>query len=85
MFRRTTKDAILPLQHALTGRDGQPITTIAVPKGTAVMTNYSAVNIDRRIWGEDAREWKPERWLEGAGGLPRTVGEAQMPGVYSNL
>ena len=21
-------------------------------------------NLDRDVWGEDAREWRPERWLE---------------------
>ena len=34
------------------------------------------------MWGEDALEWKPERWLAP---LPSTVADAKIPGVYSNL
>ncbi|KAI0039847.1 hypothetical protein FA95DRAFT_1503644, partial [Auriscalpium vulgare] len=33
------------------------------------------------IWGPDAEEWKPERWLAP---LPKTVEEARIPGIYSN-
>lgn len=32
-------------------------------------------------WGEDALEWKPERWLKP---LPRAVEDAWIPGIYSN-
>lgn len=39
-------------------------------------------NCDPDIWGVDANEWKPERWLTE---LPPSVAEARVPGVYSNL
>ncbi|KAJ3478664.1 hypothetical protein NLI96_g9603 [Meripilus lineatus] len=39
-------------------------------------------NRNKAIWGEDALEWKPERWLSP---LPGTIAEARIPGVYSNL
>ncbi|KAJ7896694.1 hypothetical protein B0H14DRAFT_3425482 [Mycena olivaceomarginata] len=38
-----------------------------------------AVNTDKEIWGEDARESKSERWES----LPDTVG--LVPGVWANL
>ncbi|EEB98095.1 hypothetical protein MPER_02458 [Moniliophthora perniciosa FA553] len=34
------------------------------------------------LWGPDALEWKPERWLEP---LPAVIPEARIPGVYSHL
>jgi hypothetical protein len=38
-------------------------------------------NVDyREIWGEDAEEFKPERWLSA---LPQSVSEAKLPGIYS--
>ncbi|KAH7328415.1 cytochrome P450 [Stachybotrys elegans] len=37
---------------------GQPI-----PKGTIVFISPKAVNVDPELWGPDAGEFKPERWL----------------------
>ncbi|KAF9229902.1 hypothetical protein BU15DRAFT_57751, partial [Melanogaster broomeanus] len=34
------------------------------------------------VWGEDALEWKPDRWLKP---LPLSVTEAHVPGIYSHL
>ena len=55
---------------------------ILIPKDTTVMVGLLASNQNKRLWGEDAQEWKPERWLSP---LPETVTEAKIPGVYSNL
>ena len=33
-----------------------------VPKGTEVWLNLYAINRDRKVWGEDAEDFKPERW-----------------------
>ena len=56
--------------------------SIFVPKDTTVMIGVHSSNRNKAIWGEDALEWKPERWLEP---LPSTVTEAKIPGVYSHL
>ena len=55
---------------------------IPVPKGTTIYIGIRASNLDKRICGEDALEFKPERWMSP---LPSTVTEARIPGVYSNL
>ncbi|RCI15717.1 hypothetical protein L249_3446 [Ophiocordyceps polyrhachis-furcata BCC 54312] len=34
-----------------------------VPRGTKVVVSPWATNVDGRIWGADAGEFKPERWL----------------------
>ena len=56
--------------------------SIFVPKGTAIGLGTLATNRSKTIWGEDALEWKPERWLQP---LPREVLEAHIPGIYANL
>ncbi|TBU47494.1 cytochrome P450 [Dichomitus squalens] len=79
---RPTVDTVLPLHEPIRGEDGSLITEVAVPKGTVAVLNLWACNTNKSIWGEDAYEWKPDRFLSP---LPRTVEEARIPGVYSNL
>ncbi|RYP12479.1 hypothetical protein DL767_011261 [Monosporascus sp. MG133] len=36
-----------------------------IPAGTIVGMNAWVVHRDKQVFGEDAYEWRPERWLEG--------------------
>ncbi|KAF2734439.1 cytochrome P450 [Polyplosphaeria fusca] len=36
-----------------------------VPKGTTVILASAAINTSKELWGPDALEFKPERWLNG--------------------
>ncbi|KAH9915040.1 cytochrome P450 [Epithele typhae] len=80
--RESVSDAVIPLSEPVRGKDGSSITEIPVPKGTSLFLNLAACNEAKALWGEDAEEWKPERWLKP---LPRAVEEARIPGIYSNL
>ena len=82
MTGRSRKDAVIPLSQPIKGVDGSTLTEIVVPRGTVVAVGILSSNRNKAIWGEDAMEWKPERWLDP---LPDTVTEAKVPGVYSNL
>ena len=55
---------------------------LLVPKGTTVFPSILSSNRNPDVWGPDAEEWKPERWMDG---LPDSVAEARIPGVYSHL
>lgn len=79
---RSRKDAILPLGSPVTGVDGRNINEVFVPKGTSLLLSLQAVNTDTSIWGADAGEWKPERWLSP---LPDSVTNAKIPGIYGNM
>lgn len=79
---RTRKDTIMPLYRPIRGVDGQAMYDIHVPKATTIIIGIRASNLNRSVWGEDVREWKPERWLKP---LPEEVINAHIPGVYSNL
>ena len=72
----------MPLSEPIVGRDGTMISEIPVPKDTTVIVGIRACNRNKTIWGDDALEWKPERWLQG---LPDSVGKAHVPGIYANL
>ncbi|KAI0676047.1 cytochrome P450 [Trametes maxima] len=80
--RQAVCDAVVPLSEPIRGLDGTLIDQIIVPKGTYVLLNNKASNTDKALWGEDAEEWKPERWLQP---LPPALEEARVPGIYSNL
>ncbi|KAI0370603.1 cytochrome P450 [Pilatotrama ljubarskyi] len=81
-FREARQDVILPLSEPVRGRDGRLMHEILVPKDTSVFVGIAASNTNKALWGEDAYEWKPERWLKP---LPDAVLDAKIPGVYANL
>lgn len=75
-------DTVLPLSAPIPGVDGREIREILVPKNTNVYIHIYNLNRDPSIWGPDAAEWKPERWLEP---LPKSVREAHIQGIYANM
>ena len=74
---RARADHVIPLQYPITDTNGRVLSDIFVPEGTEIICNVPAVNRDVDIWGQDALEWKPERWLDP---LPQT----NIPGVLAN-
>ncbi|KAF7794414.1 hypothetical protein EIP86_005548 [Pleurotus ostreatoroseus] len=80
--REALKDIVLPFSEPIQGLDGTMIDEVVVPKGTMVFVGIRSANRNKAIWGEDALEWKPERWLSP---MPHAVKEAKIPGVYMNL
>ncbi|KAI0355250.1 cytochrome P450 [Trametes cingulata] len=82
VFRETRQDVVMPLSEPIIGVDGSKITEIFVPKDTSLVIGIISWNRSKDVWGEDALEWKPERWLSP---LPTSVTEAKVPGIYSHL
>ena len=76
------RDSVLLLSPPIIDKNGKELTEIAVPSGTIIMVSILGINRDPAIWGEDAAEWKPERWLSP---LPSSVTDARVPGVYANM
>lgn len=73
---------ILPLSEPIKGVDGNDIHEILVPSNTNINVSIIGANRNPEIWGADAAEWKPERWLSP---LPESVMTAPIPGIYSHL
>ncbi|PIL34530.1 cytochrome P450 [Ganoderma sinense ZZ0214-1] len=80
--RLAAKDMVLPLATPVRGRDGKMMNELVVADGTGVLLHYQGSNSTLELWGDDAHEWKPERWLAP---FPQALEEARIPGVYSNL
>ncbi|CAA7266959.1 unnamed protein product [Cyclocybe aegerita] len=81
-MRNARQDAILPLSAPIKGIDGTDFHEIHVPKGTDVFVSVISSNRNPQVWGPDAYEWNPERWLQP---LPESVLNARIPGVLPHL
>ncbi|KAF7351340.1 Cytochrome P450 [Mycena sanguinolenta] len=62
--RITTEDCILPLSHPITTTTGVQISEIPIYKGQRLHIAIAAYHRLTSIWGPDAEEFKPSRWLE---------------------
>lgn len=58
------------------------ICEIPIKKNTNVIVSILNANRSKAVWGEDAEEWKPERWL---GKSHDEVAKERLPGVYSSM
>jgi cytochrome P450 len=59
-------DDVIPLSEAVTGRDGQSVSSLVVKKGQQVMIGIYCVNRSPKLFGDDAAKFRPERWLDGS-------------------
>jgi len=79
--READKDDIIPLSIPIVDHNGITRHEIEVTKGQGIFVSTLAMNRDRSIWGEDAFEFRPERWL-APNSHPRSF---EIPGVYSGV
>ncbi|KAF7290990.1 hypothetical protein HMN09_01277800 [Mycena chlorophos] len=77
--RAAMEDDILPLSKPITGRDGKVYSGLPIRKGQLVHLPIAAVNTSTAIWGEDALEFRPERWDN----IPDAA--TAIPSIYGNL
>ncbi|KAL0060042.1 hypothetical protein AAF712_013162 [Marasmius tenuissimus] len=76
-FRQSEGEDVIPLAYPVTGTSGTLINEIPIAKGQRIMIDIAAYNRLKQVWGDDAEEWNPERFLDVH--KPTTVG------VYGNL
>ncbi|KZV60942.1 cytochrome P450 [Peniophora sp. CONT] len=58
------QDDILPLADPITTKSGNLVTSIPVRRGQVIDIRISAYNRNPAIWGADAGEWNPERFMD---------------------
>ncbi|QRW14203.1 cytochrome P450 family protein [Ceratobasidium sp. AG-Ba] len=78
-IRQATENAKIPVSKVFKDRDGVDRSEIRVKKGDILFIPIAIMNRDREIWGEDAMEFRPERWEF----VPE--GAKELPGVWSHL
>ncbi|KAJ6555949.1 cytochrome P450, partial [Mycena capillaripes] len=78
--RMAMQDDILPLSKPHIDEAGNhTILVRSIPKGQVIHLPVLAVNTDPEIWGDDAAEFKPERWEH----VPDASNA--IPSVWGNL
>ncbi|KIM65582.1 hypothetical protein SCLCIDRAFT_22490 [Scleroderma citrinum Foug A] len=73
-IRVATEDDIILLSEPVRTRSGDLVDNIFIAKGTRIGISISCMNCSTLIWGPDAKEFRPERWLE-KDGLPKKAQE----------
>ncbi|KAF8957832.1 cytochrome P450 [Flammula alnicola] len=81
--RVAIKDTHLPLLKPIQLANGDMTSSILVKKGTSVWIGIGTANRSEDVWGPDAKEFKPERWLNTEN--PVTEKDARLPGVWSSV
>ncbi|KAK0455346.1 cytochrome P450 [Desarmillaria tabescens] len=79
LFRESAQDDVLPLSQPIATSDGKLCSQIPICKGQVVMTALYSYNRLPLVWGDDAEEWNPSRFLDG-----RDAKQVSL-GVYANL
>ncbi|KAF6759987.1 cytochrome-450 hydroxylase [Ephemerocybe angulata] len=79
-IRVATQDDEIPVDYPVRLRDGTIDTkkSVSVSKGTFIHVAVEGFNLDKTFWGDDAWEFKPDRWDD----LPEAA--RQLPGLFSN-
>ncbi|KAF8131862.1 cytochrome P450 [Boletus edulis] len=80
-LRIARQEDILPLSKPIITESGDMINKVFVPKGTEIVISIAAYNRDKSLWGENAHEFNPDRWLDGEMDDKNFFGI----GAYSNL
>ncbi|KAH9951981.1 cytochrome P450 [Amylocystis lapponica] len=78
-MRVAARDDVIPLSTPVVDVHGQVHDSIKVDKGQNIFISITAVNRAKALWGEDAFEFKPERWENP------TDAAAGVPGVWAHL
>ncbi|KAJ8077814.1 hypothetical protein PM082_002249 [Marasmius tenuissimus] len=77
LIREAEVDDIIPLEFPVVDSSGSVLREIPVTKGQRVLAGVYNYNRLKEVWGEDAEEWRPERFLN--------VTKPSTLGIFANL
>ncbi|KAK7030995.1 hypothetical protein VNI00_010225 [Paramarasmius palmivorus] len=64
LSREAAVNDIIPLEVPVVGASGQVLTKVPVSKGQRVIIDIAGYNRLERVWGHDANEWNPSRFMK---------------------
>ncbi|OSD05876.1 cytochrome P450 [Trametes coccinea BRFM310] len=78
-LRTAAQDDVIPVSKPFIDRYGKTQREIRIVKDNRVIIAILELHLSKDIWGEDALQFKPERWSNPSAPLP------QVPGVWGNV
>ncbi|KAJ8482004.1 hypothetical protein ONZ51_g5636 [Trametes cubensis] len=78
-LRTALKDDVIPVSEPIVDRNGNTQHEIRIAKGNRAIFSILAVHHSTSIWGDDALEFRPERWENPPEAL------STIPGVWGHL
>ncbi|PIL27010.1 cytochrome P450 [Ganoderma sinense ZZ0214-1] len=78
--RVAVKDDVIPLSRPVVSTTGETVSEIPVKAGQVFYASFSAYQRLPEVWGEDADEWNPDRFLR-----IETAKQPTSVGVFANL
>ncbi|KAF8507763.1 cytochrome P450 [Hysterangium stoloniferum] len=79
--REAGRDELIPLSRPVKTAAGEEIAAIPIKKGQRVFASIWGYNRIKELWGEDAEQWNPERFM----GENLNLRPQRGLGVYANL
>ncbi|KAJ7635237.1 cytochrome P450 [Roridomyces roridus] len=79
--RMVAEDTVIPLMDSITTSTGERLSEVPVRKGQIIFLGIAAYQRLESIWGADAAEFKPSRWIEEA----NSQSHGPAIGPYANL
>ncbi|BGP48900.1 hypothetical protein JCM10450v2_004779 [Rhodotorula kratochvilovae] len=73
--RHAAKDDLIPLSEPVPSslEPGKMLSHVRVKKGQTIFVPILAVNKSKRVFGDDAEEFRPERWIESDNGTGKKI------------
>ncbi|KAI9452155.1 cytochrome P450 [Russula earlei] len=62
--REAGRDEVIPLAFPVTTKSGDKVSSVPIKQGTPIDIHIDAYNRLPEIWGPDADEWNPDRFLD---------------------
>ena len=72
------EDRVIPYTPS---QDSDVLSSVLTRRGTTIFVSIAGANRLKSIWGLDAQEWKPERWMSEHW-LP-SDSTVKIPGIYA--
>ncbi|KAI9461563.1 cytochrome P450 [Lactarius psammicola] len=84
LSRTARQTTTLPLQFPVLSSTGEEVTSVVVPEGTTVIISILAANHNKDVWGDNASEWRPERWLNASGQRAWSNQDQELDGMLGD-
>ncbi|KAF9068349.1 cytochrome P450 [Rhodocollybia butyracea] len=68
--RIALRDDVIPLNQAIRTGSGEMVSSFTIKAGQVFRIPWTVLNTNQQVWGNNADEFIPERWIEPGGILP---------------